>query len=431
MSSTPAEPKVTEGRRRAAIVAGVIGNVLEWYDFAVYGFLVSTISHLFFPAGDPIVSILLTFAVFGVGFVMRPVGSILFGIYGDRYGRRKALSAVIFLMAFSTLAIGLLPTYAQVGVLAPLLLVITRLIQGLSAGGEWGGSTAYLVEFAKEGRRGFVGSWQQVSVGAGFLLGSATAALFNAVLTPEELVSWGWRVPFILGLFVGLLGAYLRWGLDDTPAYTRIEQSGDVAQSPLAEAITQYPRETLTAFGITLHNTVAYYIALIYMTGYMVTVSKLPQPTALWIGTFCLAVFVVLIPFMGALSDRIGRKPLLMASCVGYALLGYPLFVMASSGDVTKAFIAQLAMVVMLAPYAGACPAAYSELFPTRVRYTALSIGYNTAVAIFGGFAPFIATFLIRETGNPLSPSFYVIAAAIITFIVLTRIKETAFKPLQ
>ncbi|MBN8959324.1 MAG: MFS transporter [Rhizobiales bacterium] len=431
MSSINAEPKVTEGRRRAAIVAGVIGNVLEWYDFAVYGFLVSTISHLFFPAGDPIVSILLTFAVFGVGFVMRPVGSILFGIYGDRYGRRKALSAVIFLMALSTLAIGLLPTYPQVGVLAPLLLVITRLIQGLSAGGEWGGSTAYLVEFAKEGRRGFVGSWQQVSVGAGFLLGSATAALFNAILTPEELMSWGWRVPFILGLFVGLLGAYLRWGLDDTPAYTRIEQSGEVAQSPLAEAITQYPRETLTAFGITLHNTVAYYIALIYMTGYMVTVSKLPQPTALWIGTICLAVFVVLIPFMGALSDRIGRKPLLMASCVGYALLGYPLFVMASSGDVTKAFIAQLLMVVMLAPYAGACPAAYSELFPTRVRYTALSIGYNTAVAIFGGFAPFIATFLIRETGNPLSPSFYVIAAAVITFIVLTRIKETAFKPLQ
>ncbi|MGE0749792.1 MAG: MFS transporter [Variibacter sp.] len=431
MSSIAAEIKVDEGRRRAAIIAGVIGNVLEWYDFAVYGFLVSTISHLFFPAGDPIVSILLTFAVFGVGFVMRPVGSILFGIYGDRYGRRKALSAVIFLMAFSTLAIGLLPTYAQVGVLAPLLLVITRLIQGLSAGGEWGGSTAYLVEFAKEGRRGFVGSWQQVSVGAGFLLGSATAALFNAILTPEDLASWGWRVPFILGLFVGLLGAYLRWGLDDTPAYTRIEKSGEVASSPVAEAVTHYPRETLTAFGITLHNTVAYYIALIYMTGYMVTVGKLPQRTALWIGTACLAIFVALIPFMGALSDRIGRKPLLIASCIGYAVLGYPLFIMASSGDVTQAFIAQLVMVVMLSPYAGACPATYSELFPTRVRYTALSIGYNTAVAIFGGFAPFIATFLIRETGNSLSPSFYVIAAAIITLIVLTRIKETAFTPLR
>jgi MHS family proline/betaine transporter-like MFS transporter len=167
------------------------------------------------------------------------------------------------------------------------------------------------------------------------------------------------------------------------------------------------------------------------MTGYIVTIGKIPQRSALWIGTFCLAVFVVLIPFMGALSDRIGRKPLLMASCVGYALLGYPLFVMASSGDITMAFIAQLVMVVMLAPFAGACPAAYSELFPTRVRYTALSIGYNTAVAIFGGFAPFIATFLIRETGNNLAPSFYVIAAAVITLIVLTRVKETAFSPLK
>ena len=422
---------VDAGRRRAAIVAGTIGNVLEWFDFAVYGYFVGTISKLFFPAGDPIVSILLTFAVFGVGFVMRPVGSILFGIYGDRYGRRKALSAVIFLMAFSTLAIGLLPTYQQVGVLAPLLLVVIRLIQGLSAGGEWGGSTAYLVEFAGEGKRGFIGSWQQVSVGGGFLLGSLMAALLNASLTPEALMSWGWRVPFILGLLVGLLGAYLRWGLDDTPAYTKIQERGEVARSPLAEALTSYPRETLTAFGLTLHNTVAYYIALIYMTSYMSAVAKIPQPTAVWIGTTCLAVFVFLIPFMGALSDRVGRKPLLIASCVGYAVLGDPLFLLASSGDVTNAFIAQLAMVVMLSPYAGACPATYSELFPTRIRYTALSIGYNTAVAIFGGFAPFIATFLIRETGNNLSPSFYVITASVITFLILLRVKETAFSPLK
>ena len=184
-------PAETVTQYRKAITAGVIGNVLEWYDFGVYGYLVPTISQLFFPSGDPVVSLLSTFAVFGVGFVMRPVGSVLFGIYGDRHGRRKALSAVIFLMAISTLAIGLLPTYDQVGVMAPILLVVARLVQGLSAGGEWGGSTAYIVEYAPEGRRGFIGSWQQFSVGSGFLLGSLSGTVMSYALSPEALTSWG------------------------------------------------------------------------------------------------------------------------------------------------------------------------------------------------------------------------------------------------
>ena len=418
-------------RSREAILAGAIGNALEWYDFAVYGYLVSTISKLFFPGTDPIASLLATYAVFGVGFVMRPVGSILFGIYGDRHGRRKALSAVIFLMAISTVAIGLLPTYGEVGVLAPILLVAARLLQGLSAGGEWGGSTAYIVEYAPEGRRGFIGSWQQFSVGGGFLLGSLSGTVLSFTLSPEALTSWGWRVPFLLGIVVGGLGAYLRWRLPDTPKYTDIEEHHAIAESPLAEALKQYPRETLTAFGITLHNTAAYYISLLYMTGYFISVGKLPQPTAQLIGTVCLAIFVTLIPFTGMLSDRIGRRPLLMASCIGYALLAYPLFMLGASGIVAFAFVAQVTMIVFQSFYAGPCPAAYAELFPTRVRYTALSIGYNIAVAIFGGFAPFIATWLIRETGNPLAPAFYVITAAVVTLIILTRIRETAFEPLK
>jgi MFS transporter, MHS family, proline/betaine transporter len=431
MTTAAAIAGVPATRSREAIIAGAIGNALEWYDFAVYGYFVSTISKLFFPGTDPIASLLATYLVFGVGFVMRPVGSILFGIYGDRHGRRKALSAVIFLMAISTVAIGLLPTYGEVGVMAPILLVAARLLQGLSAGGEWGGSTAYIVEYAPEGRRGFIGSWQQFSVGSGFLLGSLSGTVMSFVLSPEALTSWGWRVPFLLGIVVGGVGAYLRWRLPDTPKYTDIEEHHDLAHAPLKEAITKYPRETLTAFGITLHNTAAYYISLLYMTGYFVTVGKLPQPTAQLIGTVCLAVFVTLIPFTGMLSDRIGRRPLLMASCIGYAVLSYPLFVMGSSGIASLAFLAQFLMVVFQSLYAGPCPAAYAELFPTRVRYTALSIGYNIAVALFGGFAPFIATWLIRETGNPLAPAFYVISAAVITFVILTRIRETAFEPLK
>jgi MHS family proline/betaine transporter-like MFS transporter len=431
MTTAAATAGAPAERSREAVIAGVIGNALEWYDFAVYGYFVSTISKLFFPSSDLLASTLATYAVFGVGFVMRPVGSILFGIYGDRHGRRKALSAVIFLMAISTLAIGLLPTYDQAGVLAPVLLVIARLVQGLSAGGEWGGSTAYIVEYAPEGRRGFIGSWQQFSVGSGFLLGSLSGTALSFALSPEALTSWGWRVPFLLGIVVGGIGVWLRWRLADTPKYTEIEEHHAVADAPLVEALRQYPRETLTAFGITLHNTVAYYISLIYMTGYLISIGKLPQPTAQLIGTISLAIFVTLIPFTGMLSDRIGRKPLLMASCVGFALLGYPFFLLGSSGSAELGFLAQFLMVALLSLYAGSCPATYAELFPTRVRYTALSIGYNIAVAIFGGFAPFIATWLIRETGDPLAPSFYVIAAAVITLVILTRIRETAFSPLK
>jgi MHS family proline/betaine transporter-like MFS transporter len=206
MTTATAIAGAPAARSREAVIAGVIGNALEWYDFAVYGYFVSTISELFFPSSDPLASTLATYAVFGVGFVMRPVGSILFGTYGDRHGRRKALSAVTFLMAISTLAIGLLPTYDQAGLLAPILLVVARLIQGLSAGGEWGGSTAYIVEYAPEGRRGFIGSWQQFSVGGGFLLGSLSGTVLSFALSPEALTSWGWRVPFLLGIVVGGLG---------------------------------------------------------------------------------------------------------------------------------------------------------------------------------------------------------------------------------
>lgn len=423
--------EVPADRRREAIVAGVIGNVLEWYDFAVYGYFVPIISQLFFPAKTPIVSLLLTFSVFGVGFVMRPVGSVIFGQYGDRHGRKRALSAVIFLMALSTFAVGLLPTYSSVGVFAPLLLVVARLAQGLSGGGEWGGAAAYLVEYAPPGKRGFIGSWQQVSVGAGFLLGSLTAAVLNTSLSSEDMIAWGWRIPFILGIVVGAVGGYLRWRLDETPKFTEVEQHGEVVKSPLKAAFTTYRKPTLLAFGITLHNTVAYYAVLIYLTTWLTNIVKMPRSTALWIGTSCLVVFVALVPVMGALSDRVGRRPLFIVSCVGYIVLAYPMFLLASSGTILGALIAQLVLVVLLAVYAGPGPAVYCELFPTKVRYTALSVGYNIPVAIFGGFAPFIATWLIASTGSILAPAYYVIAASAVTLITMIWVKETAFTPLD
>jgi MHS family proline/betaine transporter-like MFS transporter len=428
---TAAAIPVPESSYQRAITAGVIGNVLEWYDFGVYGYLVPTISALFFPSGDPTVSLLLTFAVFGVGFVMRPIGSIIFGIYGDRYGRRKALSAVIFVMAVSTFAIGLLPTYAQIGIAAPILLVVVRLFQGLSTGGEFGGSSAYIVEYAPQDRRGFFGSFQLVGVASGFLLGSLTAAMLTATLTPDDRLAWGWRLPFLFGIAVGLVGIYMRWRISDTPKFTELEEQGEVSTSPLADALLRHPKETLLAFTSTLHNTVAYYIALIYMTSYMQTIGKLPASTALWIATGSLAVMIALLPGLGKLSDRVGRRPLMLFSCAAFIVLGYPFFMLASSGSVALTIIGQLLMMVCYAPYAATCASFLTEIIPTRVRYTAMSVGYNTAVAIFGGFAPFIATWLVKTTGLSDAPGFYLIGAAVITGLVVLRTRETAFTPLR
>lgn len=428
---TAAAIPVSESSYQRAITAGVIGNVLEWYDYGVYGYLVPTISALFFPKDDPTASLLLTFAVFGVGFVMRPVGSIVFGIYGDRRGRRKALSAVIFVMAASTFAMGLLPTYAQAGVAGPALMVIVRLFQGLSTGGEFGGSSAYIVEFAPQDRRGYFGSFQLVGVASGFLCGSLTAALLNSLMSKEMLMDWGWRLPFLFGLAVGVIGAYMRWKITDTPIYTDIEEHGATAKTPFVEAITQHPKETLLAFTSTLHNTVAYYIALIYMTNYMINIGKLPQPTALWISTLGLAFMIVQLPFWGGLSDRVGRRPLMIFSCVAFIVLGYPFFLLASSGSVGLAILGQLLMMICYAPYAATCASFLTEIIPTRVRYTSMSFGYNVAVAVFGGFAPFISTWLVRATGSSLSPALYLIAAAVITGIAVLRCRETAFEPLR
>jgi len=419
------DESIVESRR--AVGAAVVGNVLEWYDFAVYGYLATIIAKNFFPPGDEVAALLATFAAFGVGFVVRPLGGIVIGRLGDTRGRKVALILTIMLMAVGTVLIGIIPSYATIGILAPILLVLARLLQGFSAGGEWGGSTAFIVEWSPADRRGFYGSFQQCSVVGGLLLGSGVAALLSSIMAPADMESWGWRIPFLLGGLIGPIGMYIRRKIDETPAYRR------VAQAP-ATAVTGAPSPLLLAaraFGFTVVWTVAFYIFLSYMPTFTQKYAGLSRAAALWSNTAGLLLLMIAIPAMGRLSDRIGRKPLLLACCIAFVVLPYPLFTLMLSGaSLWTIVLIQLLVGFAIAPFSGAGPAAIAEIFPTGTRSTYMSTGYALAVAIFGGFAPFIATWLISETGSPISPTYYVIACAILSTIVIFRLRETARAPL-
>jgi MHS family proline/betaine transporter-like MFS transporter len=358
---------------------------------------------------------------------VRPLGGIVIGWMGDRYGRRPALVLTIMLMAGGTVMIGLLPTYAAIGAAAPLLLVVARLIQGFSAGGEWGGSTAFIVEWAPAGRRGWYGSFQQMSVAAGLLLGSGMGALISTLLTPEQVEAWGWRIPFLLGGVLGLVGQYMRRNVEETPAYREAKPAAPEPTAPSGWALGA------RAFGFTVLWTVSYYIFLNYMPTFTRTQVGLTPSESLWANTIGIVMLVVLIPLTGWLSDRTGRKPLLLASCAFFALLTWPLMslMLSHRGDFGTVILIQLLFGVAIALFSGPGPAAIAEIFPTRGRSTWMSASYALSVAIFGGFAPYIATWLIANTGNPMSPALYVIAAAVVSFLTIMMLPETARRPLR
>ncbi len=417
----------TPAQARKAIVAAVLGNVLEWYDFAVYGFLATILATQIFPAGDDATALLTTFAAFGVGFVARPLGAIVIGRLGDVRGRKIALMTTIYLMAFGTVLIGVVPNFETIGVLAPIIVVIARLIQGFSAGGEWGGSTAFIIEWAGPNRRGVLGSLQQASVAGGLLLGSGIAALFSTVLAPEAMESWGWRIPFLLGGVIGVVAVYMRRNIDESPAFR------DVEDAPASDTETEPgPRLAARPFGFTILWATSYYIFLSYMPTFAQRHLGLERADALWSNTVGLLVLVVTVPVFGHLSDRFGRKPFLLLCCLGFVVLPYPMFAVMLDGLPFATIIAIQALFgLLIATFSGPGPAAISEIFATRGRTTWMSIGYSFAVAIFGGFAPFIATWLIATTGSPISPVFYVIAAAVVSAGVIWRMKETAHAPLR
>jgi MFS transporter, MHS family, proline/betaine transporter len=401
-----------------AVIAAVIGNTLEWFDFAVYGYFALTISNLFFPAGNETTSLLLTMATFGVGFIMRPIGAVVLGTIGDTRGRKAALSLTILLMTIGTAMIGCAPTYATVGIWAPIWVLVARLFQGFSAGGEIGGATAFLVEHAPLHRRGYFASWQQASQACALLIGSLFAAATTTVLSASAMKVWGWRIPFFFGLLIGPVGWYIRSRTSEPEEFRRV--AARHASSPLRSVVKSHLRVILVGFGVTTGWTVYTYFFLIYMPTYAVRTLGLTQSASLVANSAGLVVLVALAPIFGALSDKIGRRPLMMGFALAILFLTYPALSLLSDHPSTESLvIVQVVFAVLIAGFTGPAPAAVAEIYPPEVRSTGVSVAYGFAVTIFGGFAPFIAIWVIARTGNPLAPAWYVMFAAIVSLVAL------------
>lgn len=421
------EPEVV----RRAVRGASIGNLVEWYDFAIYGFLATYIAHKFFPAGNDTAALLNTFAVFAAAFLMRPLGGFFFGPLGDRIGRQRVLVLVILLMSGSTFAIGLVPSYDVIGVAAPILLLLLRCLQGFSAGGEYSGGACFLAEYAPDKHRGFVVSFLVWSVVLDFLLGSLTVTGLEAVLADSTMDVYGWRIPFLIAGVLGVVGLYIRLRLGDTPDFEALREKGEVSTSPLKEAITSSWVPILQIAGLVVIHNVGFYVVFTFLPSYFTKTLDFTKIDAFVSIAIASLVAIVLIPPLGALSDRIGRKPLLIAGAVGFAVFAYPLFLLLNAGTLAAAIAAHACLAALEAVFVSASLAAGAELFATKVRSSGYSIGYNISVAVFGGTAPYVATGLVARTGNELAPAYYVIAAAIITLLTLLTMRETARRPLR
>jgi MFS transporter, MHS family, proline/betaine transporter len=406
---------------RRLVVAGTAGNVMEWYDFALYGYFAQVIGQEFFPSDDPLTSVIGAFGAFAAGFLMRPLGGLAFGYVADKFGRKRALVLSVAAMALPTFAIGLLPGYATLGAAAPVLLVLLRMVQGLSVGGEYTTSVVFLIEHAPPHRRGLAGSWAVFGATGGILLGSFAGTLTNWALTPDEVRAWGWRVPMMLGLLVGLVGLWVRRGIPET---------GSVApagRNPLAAAFRDHWRTILLIACFNALNAVGFYLIFVYVVTYLEEFDHLSPGRALDVNTASMVLLAVLVPTSGWLSDRVGRRPILLASAGGVLVLALPLFGLLHHPDLAAILVGELGFVLLLGLYLGTVPSAMYHILPEGARASTLSVGYNLCLGVIGGTTPMVASLLIRVSGDDLSPAYYLMGAAAVTLatVLITRSPTT------
>ncbi|TNV20033.1 glycine betaine/L-proline transporter ProP [Buttiauxella sp. B2] len=430
---------IDDSRLKKAITAASLGNAMEWFDFGVYGFVAYALGKVFFPDASPSVQMIAALGTFSVPFLIRPLGGLFFGMLGDKYGRQKILSITIIIMSLSTFCIGLIPSYATIGIWAPILLLLAKMAQGFSVGGEYTGASIFVAEYSPDRKRGFMGSWLDFGSIAGFVCGAGIVVLITAIVGEDNFLEWGWRLPFFLALPLGIIGLYLRHALEETPAFQqhieKLEQ-GDkegLTEGPkisFKEIATKHWRSLLTCIGIVISTNVTYYMLLTYMPSYLSHNLHYSEEHGVLIIIAIMIGMLFVQPVIGLLSDRYGRRPFIIFGSVALLLLAIPAFILINSNVLALIFAGLLILAVILNSYTGVMASTLPAMFPTHIRYSALASAFNISVLV-AGITPTLAAWLVETTENLMMPAYYLMVVAAIGLVTGLTMKETANQPLK
>lgn len=419
---------------KRAVGAAALGNAMEWFDFGVYGYIAITLGRVFFPSVDATAQLIATFATFTVAFLVRPLGGAVFGPLGDRYGRQKVLAFTMILMALGTFSIGLIPSYASIGIWGPILLLLARMVQGFSTGGEYGGAATFIAEYSTDRKRGLMGSWLEFGTLAGYVAGAGAVLILQFCLADQQMLSWGWRIPFILAGPLGVLGLYMRMKLEETPAFAAYAEQAEQREQEKPgwrDLLQVHWRQLLKCMGLVMVFNVTYYMVLTYMPSYLSVTLGYPETKGLLLILLVMLVMMPLNVVGGIFSDRLGRRPMIIGACLGLLLLSVPSLWLIQSGNDWLIFLGLMLLGVSLVCFTSSMPATLPALFYTPVRYTALSLAFNISVSMFGGTTPLVTAWLIRRTDDLMMPAYYLMGVAVIGIATMLTVKETARMPLR